>query len=119
MKKIFFGIFVVGIIFLSGCNQVPSGKYNEFAQCLTDKGAVMYGAYWCLHCQKVKNSFGDSFKNVTYVECDPKGENGNPDLCQEKVIEEYATFIFKDGSRLIGEPTLKELSEKTGCALPV
>ena len=68
MKKILFGIFVVGIIFLSGCNQPPSGKYDEFAKCITEKGAVEYGAYWCLHCQKVKNSFGDSFKYVNYHE---------------------------------------------------
>ncbi len=114
---------VVGLgllIIFAGCTQntIPSGKYDAFAQCLTDEGAVMYGAFWCQHCAKVKASFGDSFKKVNYVECDSKGENPNPQACIDKGIEAYATFIFSDGSRLVGEPTLQELSQKTGCALP-
>lgn len=108
------------LLFLAGCtqNNVPSGKYDTFAQCLTDEGAIMYGAFWCQHCAKVKASFGDSFKKVNYVECDPKGEKAQPQVCIDKEIEAYATFIFKDGSRLVGEPTLQQLSEKTGCVLP-
>lgn len=113
-------IAVGALLVLAGCTQttVPSGKYDAFAQCITEKGAVEYGAFWCQHCAKVKAQFGDSFKYVNYVECDPKGPNPQPQLCIDKGIEAYATFIFTDGSRLVGEPTLEELSAKTGCTLP-
>ena len=115
---IFIGILLV--IVLAGCTQssVPSGKYAQFAQCLTQKGVVEYGAFWCQHCAKVKAQFGDAFQYVNYVECDPKGTNAQPQLCIEKNIEAYATFIFPDGTRLVGEPTLEELSQKSGCTLP-
>ena len=33
---------------------VPSGKYDQFAQCVAAKGFTMYGAYWCPHCKKEK-----------------------------------------------------------------
>lgn len=118
--KLFMLMGIGLIILLAGCTQsnVPPGKYTEFAQCITEKGAVEYGAFWCQHCAKVKAQFGDAFQYVNYVECDPKGPNAQPQLCIEKGIEAYATFIFADGSRLVGEPTLEELSQKTGCALP-
>ena len=106
-------------ILIAGCSSgPPSGHYDSFAQCLTDEGAIFYGAYWCNHCEKVKKSFGDSIQYVTYVECDPKGVGGDPDRCLENDIEAYATFVFKDGTRLVGEPSLEELSQKTGCVLP-
>ena len=107
------------LILISGCSSgPPPGFYDNFAKCTAEKGAVMYGAYWCLHCEKVKKQFGDSFRYVNYVECDPKGENAKPELCIENNIEEYATFIFADGSRLTGEPTLKQIADKACCTLP-
>ncbi|MBI3032618.1 hypothetical protein HYY69_04030 [Candidatus Woesearchaeota archaeon] len=123
MKKIItlITIAIILLVLLIGCkNTTPKYSQKElagFAQCLTDKGAVMYGAFWCPHCQNVKKRFGSAFQFVKYVECDPRGENGNPDLCLKKDIKNYATFEFSDGTRLIGEPTLEELSEKTGCPL--
>ena len=39
-----------------------AGKYDEFAQCLKDKGATFYGAFWCPHCQAQKKLFGTSVK---------------------------------------------------------
>jgi len=38
------------------------GAYDDFAECLNQKGAVMYGAYWCGHCKDQKKMFGNSFK---------------------------------------------------------
>src|SRR3989344_3569664 len=38
------------------------GKYDPFAQCLTDNGAKMFGAYWCPHCSDQKKMFGSSWK---------------------------------------------------------
>ena len=45
------------------------GQYDNFAKCLTEKGAVMYGAMdWCKYTQGQKAMFGNSFKYVDYRE---------------------------------------------------
>ncbi len=43
------------------------GTYDNFAQCLTEKGAIMYGAIkWCKYTQAQANMFGKSFKYINY-----------------------------------------------------
>ncbi len=42
------------------------GKYDSFAKCLTEKGAVMYGENWCKYTNAQKNMFGKSFKYINY-----------------------------------------------------
>ena len=45
------------------------GPYDNFAKCLTEKGAVMYGAMdWCKYTQGQKAMFGKSFKYLNYHE---------------------------------------------------
>ncbi|MFH1133745.1 MAG: hypothetical protein V1735_04590 [Nanoarchaeota archaeon] len=85
---------------------------DDFAKCLTEKGAKMYGAYWCGHCQNQKTAFGESWQYVTYIEC---GRGENP-ACDDAGIEGYPTWIFADGSRQSGELTFPQLAAKTGCA---
>lgn len=44
-------------------------SYDNFAKCLAEKGAVMYGAMdWCKYTQGQKAMFGNSFKYVNYHE---------------------------------------------------
>ena len=108
------------MLIFTGCSstKVSQGKIDEFAKCITDKGAVMYGAFWCPHCANTKKMFGSSIQYIKYVECDPRGDNEQAELCIEKDIRAYDTWEFADGSRLISEPTFEQLSEKTGCVLP-
>lgn len=89
-----------------------AGKYDEFAQCLTEKGAVMYGADWCPHCQNQKKLFGASFQYVTYVECPDE-----PKRCVDAGITGYPSWIFADGAKLEGEQSLLTLSDRSGCQL--
>lgn len=92
-------------------------KMDNFAQCLKDKGAIFYGAFWCPHCQNQKALFGTSQKYLPYVECStPDGQSQN-DLCQVKKISGYPTWEFKGGSRISGEISLSQLADKTGCTL--
>lgn len=42
------------------------GKYDSFAKCLAEKGAVMYGEDWCKYTNAQKAMFGKSFKYVNY-----------------------------------------------------
>lgn len=92
----------------------PGGNASvtALAQCLAERGAVMYGAEWCSHCQNQKNMFGDAFKYISYVEC-PK----NPAQCLAAGINGYPTWTFPGGVRLEGEQELKKLAEAGECAL--
>ena len=94
-------------------SQPTVGKYDEFAKCLASSGVTMYGAYWCSHCQNEKKSFGGSFQYVPYVEC-----TQDPNLCLEKGVQAYPTWIFSDGRKFTGEQGLLKLSEISGCKLP-
>ena len=45
------------------------GPYDNFAKCLNEKGAVMYGAMgWCHFTQGQRAMFGKSFKYINYHE---------------------------------------------------
>ncbi len=125
--KIFIGVIlllVLGTIIsvVSGVGKDSSsnipGKYDEFAICLKDKGAVFYGAFWCPHCQTQKKMFGKSAKFLPYVECSTPDGNGQTQICIDKNIEGYPTWEFADGSRLNGEVSLATLAEKTSCIIP-
>ncbi len=110
-------IAIAAAIFLfwikSAGRNVANPALDAFAQCLSSKKITMYGAAWCPHCQNQKKLFGDSFKYIPYVECPD-----NPSVCLAKGVEGYPTWIFPDGSKLIGEQTLEDLSQKNGCPLP-
>ena len=123
--KIFLGIIVililgvVGTVLLrSGTAPVVSNKLDTFAQCLKDKGAVFYGAFWCPHCQAQKKMFGSSAKLLHYVECSTLDGKGQTQVCIDKGVKSYPTWEFLDGSRLNGEIPLSQLAEKTSCVLP-
>lgn len=108
---------IAGIFFLIPANSKP-GKLDEFAQCLKDKGAVFYGAFWCPHCQNQKAMFGKSAKLLPYTECSTPDGRGQLAVCKEKNVSGYPTWEFADGSRESGEVSLQKLSEETGCSLP-
>ena len=95
--------------------------YDNFAQCLAEKGAVFYGAFWCPHCKEQKEMFGKSVKYLPYVECStPDGRSQNQ-ACKDKGIQSYPTWDFVLGStteRVSGTLELKELALKTNCILP-
>lgn len=125
-KKIFIFILIILIlgviatVLLRSGDMVQSGpgKYDEFAICLKDKGAVFYGAFWCSHCQATKKMFGSSQKFLPYVECSTPDGNGQLAQCADKKITGYPTWEFADGSRLTGELSFETLAEKTSCILP-
>lgn len=122
--KIIVALFLGTIVFLAGCSSggYPQGEIDALAKCITEKGGVMYGTFWCPKCAQVKKNFGGAMKYLTYVECDPRGENEQSELCLEKGIDKYATFVFNDDPNkenwLVGVPTFEELATKAGCPAP-
>jgi thiol-disulfide isomerase/thioredoxin len=95
------------------------GKYDELAQCIKDKGAVFYGAFWCPHCQNQKATFGKSAKLLPYTECSTPDGQGQMAVCTDAGVESYPTWKFADGSTLSGEQSIEILAEKTACELNI
>ncbi|MBU0668355.1 hypothetical protein KJ951_01210 [Patescibacteria group bacterium] len=117
MKKIFAASILI-IVFLAGCNAQPKdGKYAVMAQCLTEKGVKNYGAFWCSNCANQKKMFGDDFRYITYIECDPRGENGDPEACSKAGIDRYPTWIFPGQEPMIGTTDPEVLGKKANCEL--
>ncbi len=112
-------VIIGGVVWWSS-SQTASGPSNldSFAQCLKDKGATFYGAFWCPHCQNQKKMFGSSAKLLPYVECSTPDGQGQTQICKDKKISGYPTWIFADGSQLTGEIPLADLAAKTSCQLP-
>ena len=123
--KIIIGIVVIGVIFgfffrgnITGSStSEASGEYDSFAKCLTDSGMKMYGAYWCPHCNDQKEMFGDSWKNINYIECSLPGGNGQTKICIQEGIRAYPTWELPDGVRIEGGLSFSQLSEYSGCSL--
>lgn len=94
----------------------PTSFATTLAKHLTATGASMYGAYWCPACATQKALFGDAFRHVRYVECDPKGKDANPFLCAQKGIRAYPTWEI--GGRLYeGVFPLQQLAQLSGLAV--
>lgn len=109
---------ISAVLLSSNKNNVPTGKYDQFATCLKAQGAVFYGAFWCPHCIATKKLFGSSASLLPYVECSTADGSGQLPVCADKKIEGYPTWEFKDGSRLTGEVSMQALADKTACPLP-
>ena len=93
--------------------KISGAELDDFAQCLTDRGYMMYGAYWCSHCQNEKKGFGPSaWKRVNYIECTKE-----PKQCLDAGIKGYPTWLGPEGTRLEGEQGVGRLSEVSGCPL--
>jgi len=86
---------------------------EKLAKFMTGKGMVLYGAYWCPHCQDQKAMFGDALKYIDYVECDAGGPNANPDECVAQGIEGYPTWVYQ-GKKYSGTKSLSDLAKIVG-----
>ena len=92
-----------------------SGPNLALAQCLKENGVVFYGAFWCPHCIKQKEDFGEATPALPYVECSTADSKDQTPICKAKGITSYPTWVFGDGSRLTGEQSLELLAEKGSC----
>lgn len=92
-----------------------SGKAEiALAEYLTANGIKMYGAFWCPHCYEQKQLFGkEAFAKIKYIECDPKGQNPQTDLCQKAGIQGFPSWEIK-GKIYPGTYPLEKLAELAG-----
>ncbi len=115
-----FAVIVViffGLIYFSGDNAPQAQVSEEFAQCVGNSGAKMFGAYWCSHCQNQKAMFGQYWDEIEYIECSLPGGQGQTQECIAEGISSYPTWEFASGQRISGELSPQQLSQYTGCPL--
>ncbi|MBS3121346.1 hypothetical protein J4434_00495 [Candidatus Woesearchaeota archaeon] len=118
LSTIFIFIFLVFSLFITACSNNNSSpykdepwKYDTFAKCLTEKGAVMYGTEWCKYCKAQKELFGNSFRFINYVDCEKQASK-----CIQDGIKGYPTWII-DGKIYSGKQEFFDLTFVTGCKL--
>ena len=110
-------VTLTGTLIIYGVQSQAVAVNNSFAGRLAihlrNTNSKMYGAFWCPHCREQKALFGEAFKQVPYIECDPRGENAQPDLCRAKNITGYPTWEI-NGQRVDGLTSLEKLAELSG-----
>lgn len=79
-------IIIFSVLSISAYMKKP-GEYDDFAKCLTEKGAVVYGNDFCQYTVKQLNFFGKSQKYLNYIRC-----SENKQLCDEKNIQVTPTW---------------------------
>jgi parvulin-like peptidyl-prolyl isomerase len=90
---------------------------ENFSKCIASKGVVFYGVDWCESCNETKKLFGDSFKNIHYIDCaDPENPQVQTEECNKANIKGYPTWIINDQTYQ-GDQTVEELSKLTGCTI--
>src|SRR3989338_2232504 len=99
-------MLILTLIPLLYLNFKPIPYYNDFANCLTEKDVKFYGAFWCSHCAKQKQLFGDAMPQINYIECSLPNRS-QTQICITNNITGYPTWEFADGTRLNGEQTLE------------
>jgi glutaredoxin len=96
-------------------NQPEISKYEDFAKCITDAGAILYTSNGCPHCLAQKNLLGKAIEFIEEVEC-----TSNPNMCIDAGIIGVPTWIIGE-DKIEGfdkDNTMKELSDITQCPLP-
>ena len=87
------------------------GEYDNFARCLTEKGAVIYGNDFCQYTNKQLNDFGKSDKYLKYVKC-----ADNKELCDSKNVKITPTWEINK-EMYEGIQSYDRLSQLSGCEI--
>ena len=108
-KHLTIGISIVVVLLLVGslvyAFRLRPGKWDDFAKCLTEKGAVMYGAIdWCQYTKQQVGMFGRSFKHVNYK-----------DFPELPGIKKTPTWVYA-GEWYDGVQSFERLAAVTGCS---
>ncbi|MCX6816237.1 MAG: hypothetical protein NT120_05315 [Candidatus Aenigmarchaeota archaeon] len=120
-KKYVFSAIILIVVAAAGYYfytlPVLPGATDDFAKCITEKGAIFYGTFWCHNCKDQKNMFGSSLKYVNYIECSTPDGQSQTEECRAANIQEYPTWVFADGSRKTGTVLLSKLASITNCTV--
>ena len=86
----------------------------QLARHLKEIGAKKYAAWWCPHCHEQKQLFGkEAVKDLDIIECAPRGNNPQPELCQSVGIQGFPTWQINN-QLYPNVQSLEKLSELSG-----
>ena len=86
---------------------------------LNKKGVRMHGAFWCGACSAQKALFGkEAFAKLKYIECDPRGINPKPQVCNKVGVRAYPTWKFPNETTTAGVFSLSNLANASGYTGP-
>eukprot|EP00590_Aulacoseira_subarctica_P003385 CAMPEP_0172430670 /NCGR_PEP_ID=MMETSP1064-20121228/55452_1 /TAXON_ID=202472 /ORGANISM="Aulacoseira subarctica , Strain CCAP 1002/5" /LENGTH=164 /DNA_ID=CAMNT_0013176885 /DNA_START=196 /DNA_END=690 /DNA_ORIENTATION=+ len=92
-----------------------SSQAIDLAGFLKSSGAVMYGTFWCPHCRRQKEIFGnEAWAKIPYVECASNDYKSDQKLCTANDITGFPTWKFKNGKEASGEMSLQQLAKIAG-----
>ncbi|MEX0272345.1 hypothetical protein AB3R30_24835 [Leptolyngbyaceae cyanobacterium UHCC 1019] len=83
------------------------------AEHLNQQGAKLYTTYWCPYCQRQQALFGSAVAKLQVVECDPQGDNPQPEQCAQAQVSSYPTWHM-NGQLYRGMRSLEELAALSG-----
>jgi thiol-disulfide isomerase/thioredoxin len=120
MKKnkliaIILSVAIIGILGYMFATYYIDGKKENLSICLTEKRVVFYGAEWCPNCKLQKELFEKHFVNIDYVECSLDASLPQAEICDQKKISKYPTWIQNDDKKLTGIMRLETLAREFGC----
>ena len=99
----------------------PRVELVQFAQCLTDKGWVMYSSFTCSACRAQIKLFGRAAGHLKIVECNPHAPDTRVQQCMEKKIRYTPTWVLEkkdtEVKRNKGFKKLEDLAAMSGCDL--
>ena len=87
----------------------------KLANCLTEKGFVMYGLVSCGACNFQKQMFGEYFDKINYIECSQNAPNSKTEQCISAGIVAVPTWEVEGELLQPGVRTLEILREESGC----
>jgi len=100
--------FAKAITSLTGYT-IGSARFDTFAKCLTEKGAVLYTSKACESCNQQKAIFKDSYQYLTVINCDE-----DPSTCDAQEIK-YGPVWIINKQKYFGLHGVPRLAEITGC----
>lgn len=109
MKKIYIKLiisFTVLLVLLTGIVYAEETTAEVLACELNNDGWVLYGTDQCPWCIKQKEEFGDSFTNLTYINC-----KENMQVCIDAGIESIPSWVSPNGTFHPGYHNLTKLNE--------
>lgn len=126
-------IFSIIVFYLSGGIFIQNQAYGDesrysnptpetqaqLANCLTEKGWVLYSSFTCPACRAQHKAFDSAFKFIREVECHPNAPINEVERCIKMKINKTPTWILeKNGEeiqRLESYQLLEDLASSAEC----
>jgi parvulin-like peptidyl-prolyl isomerase len=87
----------------------PEYSGDSIAECMTSKGAKMYGSESSSTSNKQKELFGNDFADIDYTDC-----SSDNDACESAGVVSYPTWVINE-KKYVGKYSLDRLAEISGC----